>query len=202
MIVICRVRHFVRCFIFERTSNARVINPWAGAVPLFVPMRGIVLTYGRLLPLGEDGHHTIKLVGDDLDSFATALGDRLCSEYLQQLQEMDSVEAFLRTFPLDDSTTNPSRLLVHGTANCLVDKVELGRSLLERASHAPVLGPAAAQIMQLNAVAAAYLSDLEQGRSVFLRAIEDCERDNLTAHFPGCDLDSHFSSTSSNWHVR
>jgi hypothetical protein len=157
-------------------------------------MKGILLKFGKLLPLGANGHHSLEFTGD-LESFARGLGERLRVEHLQQLQEIDSLEVFLRTFPLDYSTTNSSTLLIYGVAKCLAGGIDVGGKLLEGVIDAPVVDAVATQILQIKALAAAHLAELAQGRSVFLRAIEACERNNIKDHFAGCGVAPDFGNT-------
>src|SRR5882672_5962767 len=180
MIVLSGVRHLVRCFFFEKTPYARTFYLWSSVVPLFNPMKNISLNYGKRLALRPNGQLFVE-IPEDLGLFGKTLGELLSEGHLQQLLGTGSVEAFLRTFPFDESNERPSIILDYGVANCLAGRLEAGARLLERASRSPFVDPFSTQI---KALAAQRVSELKRGESVFIDAIEACERDNIAVHFP------------------
>ena len=184
MIVLSGVKHLVRCFFFEKTPYSRTFYLWSSVVPLFNPMKSISLNYGKRLALKPNGQLFVE-VPEDLGLFGKTVGALLSGGHLQPLLETDSMEAFLRTFPFDESNERPSTILDYGVANCLAGRLGAGARLLERASRSPFVDPFSTQIKEL---AVRRLSELKQGESIFLDAIETCERDNIAAHFPGMTM--------------
>jgi hypothetical protein len=180
MIILSSIKHIVRCFFFEKTAYANTFYLWSSVVPLFNPMKNISLNYGKRLTTKCTGQLFVE-VPEDLDLFGKSLGKLLSESHLQQLLEIDSIDAFLRAFPYDESNERPSIFLDYGVANCLAGRMEMGVRLLERASRSRFGDSFSAQIKSL---AAERLSELKEGESVFLAAIEACERDNIAAHFP------------------
>jgi hypothetical protein len=181
MVVLGSVRHIVRCFFFEKTPYARTFYLWASVVPLFNPMKNISLNYGKRLVLRPDSQPFIEVPGD-FALFGKSLGELLAERHLQQLLETNSMDAFLRAFPFDESNERPSIILDYGVANCLAGRLEAGARLLERASCSSFGDPFSTRV---KALAAQRLSELKRSESTFLNAVEACERENLSAHFPG-----------------
>jgi len=143
-------------------------------------MRNISLNYGQRLALMPNGQFYVE-VPDDLSPFGTNLGQSLSGEPLRQLLTTDSIEAFIRTFPFDESNERPSIVLDYGIANCLAGRLDVGVRLLERVGGLPFVDSFS---MQIKTLAKQRLLELKQGESVFLDAIDACERANTAAHFP------------------
>lgn len=184
MILLSSVKHLMRCFLFERTPYRRTLYLWASVVPLFNPMKNISLNYGQRLALDGNAQFYVE-APDDLSLLGANLGKLLSGEPLRQLQATDSIEAFIRAFPFDESNERPSIILDYGIANCLAGRLDVGIRLLERASCSPFVDSLSTQIKTL---AKQRLIELKQGESVFLDAIDACERANIVAHFPKCPI--------------
>jgi hypothetical protein len=181
MIVLSSVRYLVRCFFFEKTPYPRTFYVWASVVPLFSPMKNISLNYGKRLVVRPDGQPFVE-IPEDAATFGKTLGSLLAERYLQQLLVIDSIEAFLQSFPFDDSNERPSTILDYGIANCLAGRFEAGMSLLEKVTRSPFVDMFS---MQIKGLAAQRLTELNCSHSSFFEAVEICDRDNLAAHFPG-----------------
>ena len=117
MIVLSAVRHLVRCFFFEKTPYTRTFYLWSSVVPLFNPMKSISLNYGKRLALKPNGQLFVA-IPEDLDSFGKTLGEQLVEDHLQQLLEADSIKAFLRTFPFDESNERSGTSKLSTRSSC------------------------------------------------------------------------------------